>query len=255
MNDYLIAQEAMRGLLDLTQNPMEAFTKKGYTPAFEKIYQQLVPAFDAIERLYQSVQEPETMLSNMADEVISAAKQKVDSCKRRNQKESVLMGLNMQMAVFVFPAALHYKGTSSRPLVDMLLAKWKEAFPKTNLQAADVEFIQKGFKRKFCYITTAVCRTFRKPDDCYELTLLRRYRDGYLAGQPNGEEIIRRYYDVAPSIVKHIDRCPDSGKIYRRIWDEYIQPCIRLIEEGRNEECKELYIRMVETLQDQYFTA
>ena len=156
MNDYLTAQETMEHLLEITENPMEAFTKKGYTPAFERVYQQLIPAFDSIERLYTSVGEPEAMISNMADMVVNAAKSKVDSCKRRNQKEAALMNLNMQMAVFVFPAALHYKGTSSRPLVDSLLLKWKEAFPKTNLQAADVEYIQKGFKRKFCYITTAV---------------------------------------------------------------------------------------------------
>ena len=32
----------------------------------------------------------------------------------------------------------------------------------------------------FCYITTAVCRSMDKADNCYELTTLREYRDGYL---------------------------------------------------------------------------
>ena len=127
------------------------------------------------------------------------------------------------------------------------------AFPKSNLQAADYEFIEKGFHKKFCYITTAVCETFQKPDDCYELTLLRNYRDQYLAALPEGEEIIRAYYDVAPTIVKHINRQKNAGEIYRDIWSDYLSPCIHMIEEGKNEECKDLYIKMVRDLQKEYF--
>lgn len=42
--------------------------------------------------------------------------------------------------------------------------------------------------------------------------------------------MIRKYYDVAPSIVKHINQRPDRKEIYQSIWDEYLSPCIRLIE-------------------------
>lgn len=92
-----------------------------------------------------------------------------------------------------------------------------------------------------------------KPDDCYELTLLRRYRDGYLAEQPDGEELIAMYYDVAPSIVKHINRQPDSAAIYSRIYTEYLLPCIRMIERGELSECRELYTEMVNDLKEKYF--
>ena len=164
-----------------------------------------------------------------------------------------MMDMNLVMAVYVFPMILKYKGKSSQPLVDEIMAQWKKAFPRSNIQPAEYEYIEKGFHKKFCYITTAVCQTFGKPDDCYELTLLRNYRDHYLAELPEGEEIIKAYYDVAPTIVKHINKQKDSSDIYHGIWTQYLSPCIHLIEDGRNEECKELYKQMVEELQKEYF--
>lgn len=44
-----------------------------------------------------------------------------------------------------------------------------------------------------CYITTAVCEFYGKPDDCYELTEFRKFRDEWLALQPDGELLIKNY--------------------------------------------------------------
>ncbi|MDO5603415.1 MAG: CFI-box-CTERM domain-containing protein, partial [Oscillospiraceae bacterium] len=98
-----------------------------------------------------------------------------------------------------------------------------------------------------------VCETFGKPDDCYELTLLREYRDGYLMSQPDGAEVIRQYYDLAPSIVKHINQRADRKEIYRGVWETYLRPCIQMIEQSRPQQCKEQYIKMVQDLEKQYF--
>ena len=70
---------------------------------------------------------------------------------------------------------------------------------------------------------------------------------------PEGEELIRRYYDLAPTIVKHIDQKPDRLDIYRQIWDRYLSECIRLIEENELERCRQLYTDMVGQLQAEYF--
>ena len=253
MNNYLIALEGMKSMLLDIEKPMDSFKKKYYEDNFNKVYEKCLPTMDAIEEVYSSVMEPETFLHNMAQALVDTAVEKVEACSKKSQKESAMMDLNLTMAVFIFPALLNYKGTSSRPLVDQILVAWKEAFPKSNLQAAEYEYIEQGFHRKFCYITTAVCQTFQKPDDCYELTLIRNYRDGYLAKLPEGECIIKAYYDVAPTIVKHINKRKDSAAIYEGIWQKYLSPCISMIEEGKNEECKELYIEMVETLQKDYF--
>ena len=163
-----------------------------------------------------------------------------------------MIDLNMAMVSFVFPMVLEYRGNSSAPLADKLTEAWKEAFPKSDIHAATYEEIEQGFHRKFCYITTAVCQTFGKPDDCYELTLLRDYRDHYLSSLPGGREMIQEYYDVAPSVVKHISRRENADEIYRSIWDEYLSPCIRMIENGEKEACRDKYVEMVSALRDEY---
>ena len=43
---------------------------------------------------------------------------------------------------------------------------------------------------------------------------------------------------VAPSIVKHINQRPDRKEIYQSIWDEYLSPCIGLIESHQLEDCR-----------------
>lgn len=253
MNYYLTGIEGMPKLLDGCDNPLAYFKKKVYGDAFKRIYQQNIQTFDAIEKGYNSVIDKEQFITNMAEALVTHAVEKMNGCRKKSEKEHMQMDLNMIMAVFVLPMVLEYKGNSSKPLTDKLLAGWKREFPKSNLQAAEFSFIEEGFHKKFCYITTAVCESFGKADDCYELTLLRDYRDTYMASLPGGEELIQEYYDMAPSIVKHINQKEDASAIYRSIWEEYLSPCISMIEEERFEECRQRYQDMVYTLRDKYF--
>ncbi|MCL2049411.1 MAG: 50S ribosome-binding GTPase [Defluviitaleaceae bacterium] len=120
-----------------------------------------------------------------------------------------------------------------------------------------VELIKEGAKKLFkiavkifspCYITTAVCNSQNKADDCYELTTFRNYRDNYLLKEADGQSLIRQYYNQAPQIVANIDTRHDRDIIYSNIWKEYLSPCLTHIEENRYVECKELYIDMVNSL-------
>ncbi|MDY5578773.1 CFI-box-CTERM domain-containing protein [Porcincola intestinalis] len=252
MNDYETGMAGMRDALKTHDALLNAFSRKLYAEQFKDYYMSLIPAMDAIENLYAAVVEKDTMLENMAQELVSSASQMLDAAPRR-EKERLNINLSLAMAGYVFPALLKYQGLSSKPLVDHVSKAWKRAFPKSNLTPAEYDVIEKGFHKKFCFITTACCRRLNRPDDCYELTLLRTYRDQYMAFLPDGEKLIEMYYDVAPSIVKHIDRLQDADRIYDGIWDTYIQPCIRLIESGKNEECRALYTRMVLDLKSRYF--
>lgn len=103
-----------------------------------------------------------------------------------------------------------------------------------------------------CYITTAVCEEFGKPDDCYELTAFRGFRDSWLAKQPDGPELIKRYYDTAPAIVERINRQPNRTEIYRYLNETYLSKCLAYIEAGEYEQCKALYVAMVEHLIEEY---
>ncbi len=254
MSFYQIGLEGMPKLLDCCDGRvMDYFQKKNYTDAFQRMYQEHLPTLDAVEKGYEEAEDKEQFLTDMADQVSAYAAQKLEACKGKSKKDHLQMDLNLTMAVFVLPMVLEFNGDSSKPLSEELIASWKRRFPKSNISAATYTSIEEGFHKQWCYITTAGCRTFEKPDDCYELTLLRDYRDTYLAESPGGEELISTYYDVAPSIVKHIDQQPDSGEIYRGIWDEWLAPCISMIESDQKEECREHYIDMVHTLQEKYF--
>ena len=107
-------------------------------------------------------------------------------------------------------------------------------------------------KKRGCFITTAVCKYYNKPDNCYELELLRNFRDTWLAAQPDGKELIEEYYDIAPDIVTALNASDEKDKVYKHIWSTYIEPCIRLIELDAKDACKNLYIKMVNELKSKF---
>ena len=99
-----------------------------------------------------------------------------------------------------------------------------------------------------CYITTATCQEYGKSDNCYELTMFRSFRDTWLRKQPDGEQLIKRYYATAPALVELINKQPNRRAIYRYLNEAYLSKCLRYIEDGENVKCKELYVDMVEFL-------
>lgn len=103
-----------------------------------------------------------------------------------------------------------------------------------------------------CFITTAVCGSFGKSDDCYELTAFRNFRDGWLRQQSDGEFLIAQYYQIAPTIVEHINLLPDAKEIYHCIWDKYLKSCLDCLKKAQYQRCKQIYIEMVESLEKTY---
>lgn len=253
MNNYTTAFEGMPALLEDCSNVMANFTRELYPNAFHSYCKQHSKTLMAVENGYKQVIDKEQFLTNMAEELASAADRMLETQQKKSAREQCTTNLNMCLVVYTIPAVLELNGESSKPFSEKILSVWKIHFPKTNLRASDFEHINAGFKRKFCYITTAVCETLGKPDDCYELNLFRSYRDNYLLKREDGEKIVYEYYDLAPTIVKHINKQKDSQKIYEDIWDTYLVPCLNMIENGENEACMELYITMVREMQKQYF--
>ena len=96
----------------------------------------------------------------------------------------------------------------------------------------------------FCFITTAVCEYYGKADDCRELTILRNYRDSWLRKQPDGELLIQEYYRTAPLLVALMKQSEFYPEYCENLLSHYIEPCLKLIAEGKNAECKELYSKM-----------
>lgn len=248
-------QQAMEGfpqMLFSIKDPLKDFKKNLYEGSFKAFEENNREIMDAIEDAYLTSEEPQQLVRDLAKEFVSRANNQMKEKKKRNQEEA-LMNFNMSIVIYINPALIDYNKSSGMPLVEELLRQWKESFPKTNLKVSDFEHINSGFKRRFCYITTAVCESLNRPDDCYELNLLRDYRDKYLMQLEEGEQLVKKYYDVAPTIVKHINKKPEHTAIYEEIWRTYLSPCIRLIEENENEKCQSLYREMVDTLALEYF--
>ena len=131
---------------------------------------------------------------------------------------------------------------STRDVANQLLQQMREAENARNNQQ----------NNGGCFVTTAVCDSFGKPDDCAELTAFRKFRDGWLSSQPDGKSLIAEYYSVAPLIVEKINRLADAAQIYENIWRKYLSPCLTFIERGENLACKNKYVEMVRELKSRY---
>ena len=246
------AIEALQSLLYGIENPMQFFKKALYMEFFNKYVYENAKNLAVLEQAYLSAEDAKAMMDRVAEPLVARVESDLND-KRGRKKEELQMDYNLSMVVYVFPALLETNKQSGEAWIQVLITTWKKHFPKTELKSATAKEINAGFRYRFCYITTAVCESRHKPDDCYELTLLRSFRDDYLLKSAEGEAMVHEYYDVAPSIVKHIGKRADADEIYEGIWQQYLSPCIRLIEADQKEECVDLYKHMVYELKDLYF--
>ena len=246
---------AMQGIEDMlfqAGNPLNSFKKNLYVEAFQAYLRRYIEVIDAIEKVYvKDDGTDEEWLNKLADHLVDQAAAELERIPKKGRRNEQLVNYNMTLAVYMFPAILEKKGQSAEPLTKLLVEKWNAAF-KTSIGCASYEKIDSGFRRKLCYITTAVCESQGKADDCYELELLRAYRDGYLLSTKDGADLVKEYYNIAPTIVNRIRRTGEAGKVYAEIWEQYLSPCVRLIEEGKPEACRERYMAMVYDLKGRY---
>lgn len=247
--------KAMQGLEDMlfqAGNPLSSFKKSLYPEAFQAYLRKYIEVIDAIEKVY--VKEDgvdEEWLHKLADHLVDQAAAELERIPKKGKRSEQLTDYNMTLAVYTFPAILEKKGQSAEPLTNLIVEKWNTAF-KTSIGCASYEKIETGFHRKLCYITTAVCESQGKADNCYELELLRDYRDQYLLSTPEGAALVKEYYNIAPTIVSRIARSEASEQVYEEIWQNYLAPCVHLIEAGKKEDCREQYMAMVYELKGRY---
>ena len=110
-----------------------------------------------------------------------------------------------------------------------------------------------GSSSSGCYLTSACTEARGLPDDCEELTALRAFRDGYVCSQPEGESDIQHYYAVAPRIVQAIHALGCMAQpVLDGIYQELVQPCVRLIAQQRPQEAYLLYKQYALALEEKY---
>ena len=226
------------------------FSKKEYETTFKAAFETYREGLEAIAA---ACDESEDMIAEFAAVLPAILKKELDTLTTKRKKENVQMDYNTAVVTYVIPLLDYNKNPNLDKLIDALIEQWNAVGTGTMLIGrASFADIQKGFKFHLCYITTAVCENLQAKDDCYELNLLRSYRDNYLLSEESGECLVAKYYDIAPTIVKRIQRQDDAATVYKRIWNTYLKPCVSHIEKNENEACKTLYTKMVKELQHTY---
>ncbi|MBS6397585.1 MAG: hypothetical protein KH452_10625 [Clostridiales bacterium] len=247
-------RESLQGLQELIRGccrPMQDFKRDIYAGIFDQFYASRRSTFRAIEYVYQYHQEPEKWLEEMTECLMDAVQEGLKKCKTRGKQNQQQLDYNFLVSVYLIPAVLKYGASFSEPFADCLIVRWNKAF-QTSIGKARFEDIQGGFRRKLCYVTTVVCECLGKGADCYELRLLKDYRDQYMESTPEGHRMVEEYYDIAPTIVKRMEKQPDRRQIYEELYQDYLMPCIRYIEAEEYEACREKYQDMVFDLKKKY---
>lgn len=119
--------------------------------------------------------------------------------------------------------------------------------------SCDKFFISKtGSSSSGCFITTACVQTMGLPDDCYELSMFRTFRDEYLLKRPDGIRDVNTYYRVAPQIVDAINMDVDSIVWYNDIYCNLVMPILDFLEKQNFEGAWSLYKEYVKELAEQF---
>lgn len=246
--------EKLTALYTSADEKMPYFKRNVYEQAFQKYYAENLPVFDEInsELEGQTVDFVDDYLEELAKAFVGIFKAEYDQIEKKGKKSTYVTNHNTPLVIFVFPAILNYSAKWCKPCVEMLVAKWNEAFTEMKISYGTYEDIKAGFKYKLCYITTAVCDSLNKGDNCRELNLLRDYRDNILANEEGGKALINEYYDVAPTIVKRINRSENPEAEYSNLYNKFILKCIEDIENKQYEECRDTYTSMVTELKNKY---
>lgn len=238
-------------LLSGSRPYMSQFNRNAYADAFASFMEENKPLFERIEAEYTQNEDPKQLIDKLSDAFVMSAKDEYDALKK-NKRTSFLIDNNQLMVIYIFPAIQEFTGTFGTELTETLCARWNAAFTQYTIKPSTFDVINGGFKRKLCYVTTAVCLSLGKGENCSEIRILKDYRDHFLSGEADGKQLIDEYYDIAPTIVNRINKEQDAAQTYEKIYRTYINPCIELIHQNRLPECKELYVEMMRTLQKQY---
>jgi hypothetical protein len=102
-----------------------------------------------------------------------------------------------------------------------------------------------------CFLTTACVEHAGLADDCRELTVLRSFRDNYVASLGNGSALLAEYYEVAPEIVRQIEQGTDRDTILADIFAT-VTKAVELIGRGNYSEAFACYEAMFAGLKKRY---
>jgi len=242
----------IRGHTDM----MKGFSEEHYEETFENYMEAEREVLEHLDlACYMHEEETPEILGRTAAMLVDEVETVLQEQKAAKVKKASILfdDFKMLQVVYIIPMIRETQLSISEEFSDRIIEEWAQRHPKDRYYKGDYHKLIEGFKRrKICYITTAVCETFGKPEYCYELMRFREFRDDYLLAQPDGKALVEEYYHVAPAVVQRIDARPDRREVYQGIWQEYLSPCLQAIETGRPEDCEKTYVDMVHSLCRKY---
>ena len=139
-------------------------------------------------------------------------------------------------------------------IVDCMIERWNDHDLELKISKSEFERDPgEASNHVSAILLQPYVQALAKPDDCYELNLMRRYRDEYLVNQKGGEEIVAEELRYCSD-----NRKPDQpdGKFRRcicRYLRRYLHPCVSMIESDNLEACRKIYTDMVYSLRRKIF--
>jgi len=82
-----------------------------------------------------------------------------------------------------------------------------------------------------CYLTTACVKAMNLPDNCLELSVLRKFRDKILIPISKGRKAVKEYYRIAPEIVQAVNEQENSQNIWQNTYRN-IRHAVSLVLSG-----------------------
>lgn len=246
-----------KGLITLFEDMLKhgkEFKRSKYATVYEEGRRRHRKVVDAIADFCAEAQDGErdALIEEFASVIPEYAYEQMQSVKK-SMKNKRHVDFNMNMAVYVVPIINHSRKEDCVAVAGRMVELWNEkGVTPMQLSYSTYEDIAAGFERRFCYITTAVCDSQNKPDDCYELTAFRNFRDEYMLASMEGRKLVEEYYEIAPGIVLMINMQKDAKEIYHDIYRKYLLPCLSQIEAGDKKACREHYASMVRELEEKY---
>jgi hypothetical protein len=121
---------------------------------------------------------------------------------------------------------------------------------KTSDSSAVSLYDDNSFYGEDCFLTSACTHSKQLPDDCYELQTLRNFRDTYMKSSIQGNELVANYYNIAPPIVRKINRLENKNEVYDYIYQTLVLPSLHYIELGEKKKAMEYYKEYTQSLND-----
>lgn len=102
-----------------------------------------------------------------------------------------------------------------------------------------------------CFLTTACVNYYSLPDDGYELSTLRSFRDKHMLKTTKGKRLVKNYYSVAPRIVSMINKDKERKGVYQYVYHSIQKACSE-IELKKYKVAQQTYIALVNHLSKKY---